>query len=550
MIVRDEGLSFVKSLGRILFFLCLLPGFVTYVHLRQEVSLPSNELKGSGGSGSSDVHSWQKSLFSDKNHIADIASHSYYWLPASAVIKNANRPDRIRHSYWNLIVHKIPATSFFITLNVLLAFYYWNHNIQPTAVAKIYTNMVAGGEIWRSFSGPTAHFDLWHLALNMMSLSALGKEIEGSRILSSLAFWMYNITFIPFIAGLWIGMQWIADHLAHARSRSTSSDNLHKPTVGYSGVLFAWMVVASLEQQSTCPVIFMPDLCFKTYDMNGFKWSWSPIVQLIVMQVLLPRVSFIGHLAGILAGFLLHWGVMPLKLMHPANAIPILHLIYLGCCRKITSLQSIQASNAEPTHANRLLGLLFCQLLLMAISAVTFGPTSTFAIAQVPVALLWYFYSNERKKSCGSGSQSASLTLARGLTFCSVLALATDSMTLASWIALNTWSSFIILLMFTRFIVVLLSMLMAITILPASEAGIFWYVFEFTVLEPSRMLVCHPWIGRFFNGKFVAGLATPAVRGLPFGGEGRRLGGGSSQEDISENPSTEEISQLLKNDRV
>jgi hypothetical protein len=103
MVVRDEGLSFVKSLGRIVFFLCLLPGFATYAHLRQQLSLPSNEIQGlAGGIVGSNDNSWQKNDFSDKHHIADIASHSYYWLPASIVNKNANRS---QHSYWNLIVH-------------------------------------------------------------------------------------------------------------------------------------------------------------------------------------------------------------------------------------------------------------------------------------------------------------------------------------------------------------------------------------------------------------------------------------------------------------
>jgi uncharacterized membrane protein YgcG len=118
-------------------------------------------------------------------------------------------------------------------------------------------------------------------------------------------------------------------------------------------------------------------------------------------------------------------------------------------------------------------------------------------------------------------------------------------MTLASWIVFKIWTPVIILLMLTKFMLVILSMLMAIAQLPSVEVGIFCYVFDLTVLQPSRILVCHPWISRFFNGKSIVSSATPSASGFPFGGEGRRLGGGSSQDDISENPCTEEISQLL-----
>lgn len=75
------------------------------------------------------------------------------------------------------------------------------------------------------------------------------------------------------------------------RLRKTSS-------VGYSAVLFAWMVVSTMERtQPTCPIPFFSDVCFSTYSVPGMsflKFNVSPIVSLFVAQFIMPRVSFMG----------------------------------------------------------------------------------------------------------------------------------------------------------------------------------------------------------------------------------------------------------------
>ncbi|KAL7452223.1 hypothetical protein ACHAWC_003945 [Mediolabrus comicus] len=95
------------------------------------------------------------------------------------------------------------------------------------------------------------------------------------------------------------------------RLRETSS-------VGYSAVLFAWMVISTLERdQATCPIPFFNDLCFSTYSYGELKFNISPVVSLFVAQFIMPRVSFMGHLAGIICGFGLHWGWPPIEIGSP-----------------------------------------------------------------------------------------------------------------------------------------------------------------------------------------------------------------------------------------
>lgn len=227
---------------------------------------------------------------------------------------------------WILLTQQIPATSLLIALNVALAYLYWDRRVDPSVVAKVYDSMVNQPfEIWRSFTGSTAHFSVWHLGLNMMSFTALGREVEPR--FSSLVFLYYNISLMPIVTMIWLSLHWVGMRYFHGANQC--------PTVGYSGVLFAWMVVAALEQPQTCPVIFFPNLCFQTYQLGVFRFSLGPVVQLFVMQLILPRVSFYGHLSGIVAGFFMHWGLLPIRLVQPWILVPLLYSLYLRFVRQI-----------------------------------------------------------------------------------------------------------------------------------------------------------------------------------------------------------------------
>jgi len=217
-----------------------------------------------------------------------------------------------------------PATTFLLLLNTGLAFYYWNHRISPSTVCKQYTKIVIDHEWWRGFSGALAHFEPLHIGFNMMSLHTLGKELEGG--FGSIVFLVYNVAFIVLTTMVMMAMvygrlRWIQHKLDRTGNNSPHLQQVYQEqqqrlretsTVGYSAVLFAWMVVSTMERkQATCPIPFFSDVCFQTYSVPGLpflKFNIAPIVSLFMAQFIMPRVSFMGHLAGIVCGFCLHWG--------------------------------------------------------------------------------------------------------------------------------------------------------------------------------------------------------------------------------------------------
>lgn len=214
-----------------------------------------------------------------------------------------------------LFIIRHPATILLLLLNIGLAFQYWNHRINPSSVCKQYSKIVDNHEWWRGLTGATAHFEPLHIGFNMMSLHTLGRELEGE--FGSINFFMYNVTLVVMTTIVMMAM--VYGRLRWQQSHHLSPDQqLHlreTSTVGYSGVLFAWMVISTLErEQPTCPIPFFNDVCFSTYSFGQVKFNIAPVVSLFVAQFIMPRVSFMGHLAGIICGFGLHWGWPPIEI--------------------------------------------------------------------------------------------------------------------------------------------------------------------------------------------------------------------------------------------
>ena len=108
--------------------------------------------------------------------------------------------------------------------------------------------------------------------------------------------------------------------------------------MGYSGVLFAWVTVAATASPSFCPLPFLGaagclptvalPLPFSFFQAAGagaalpaMRFNAAPVVLLVVTSLIMPRVSFVGHLAGIAVGFPLAWGMLDAAASPPTTVI-------------------------------------------------------------------------------------------------------------------------------------------------------------------------------------------------------------------------------------
>ena len=431
------------------------------------------------------------------------------------------------------VIFQIPTTSFLILLNCSLAFLYWNKRISPETVAKMYNRIIpsasqsptiATTEVWRVLTGTTAHFEPLHLGMNMLSLSALGKELEGRQEFTSISFLMYNISLMVLVPAIWLGLQRIV------QKYYPNHFDANTATVGYSGVLFAWMVVASLGQTSTCPIIFAPNVCFPTYELVGpFKFSFSPLVQLAVMQMILPRVSFTGHLSGIIVGFLVHWELIPIRYFQPVLMVPILYLIYLWKIRKACPT-SVDSSERSQNPMSRIKTILGYQVVVLIYSVTILGPINSTTLSFAVTIIYWYQLYQAVLQIDDPYNHVA--TWSKAYIFIAVLVLITDAMTIGGWAAFSSLKVMPTIVMLVRAILLFVSMIVAQTTVSTMDEGIFEWTLNYTTLHPCRELShAYPWlVGSSSDHAPLSNTILPVRSASAFVGTGHRLGGSNSHK--------------------
>lgn len=327
----------------------------------------------------------------------------------------------------NLEFMQLPATTFLMAVNVLLAIVYWKNQTDPSSVCKEYRKIVLDKEYHRSFTGATAHFEPLHLGFNMMSLYALGSELELRY--GSIPFLFRNLALIPMTTIVMMTLVWI-------QIRYTGNDELkYTRTIGYSGVLFAWMVISSLERDSMCPVPIAPDVCFHTHVVSvgslDLKWNFGPMVQLVLAQVIMPRVSFIGHLAGIICGFIMHWNLLWAEIVwSPQVFIPLLLLLELWKVKgSLFTYQRIGMSETMSSHHMIRTGskILFGTFVSVMLSFYVWEPFSSPVLNQMLLALILHIACKHTNASLGNYSESDILRIWMYTLVTVILTIVTDA---------------------------------------------------------------------------------------------------------------------------
>lgn len=147
-------------------------------------------------------------------------------------------------------------------------------------------------QLWRLITGAFLHGGILHLCMNMLSFTQLGLTFESH--VGTLSYF-YHIIIFGLISSTFHTLIAFIMYIGGDSSQWSSS------AVGFSGILFALIVVditiSGGDQRSILGLFLVP------------SWLY-PWAMLLIMSLLIPNVSFLGHLSGIIAGYLYQFNIL------------------------------------------------------------------------------------------------------------------------------------------------------------------------------------------------------------------------------------------------
>eukprot|EP01138_Halocafeteria_seosinensis_P007151 gb/GECG01007312.1/.p1 GENE.gb/GECG01007312.1/~~gb/GECG01007312.1/.p1 ORF type:complete len:296 (+),score=11.46 gb/GECG01007312.1/:1-888(+) len=189
-----------------------------------------------------------------------------------------------------------------VNIGIFVAQSLFDFSVGEYAIAA--APVIYNGQIYRIYSAALLHGGLMHIGMNMMSVMSLGSALEsifGTGPYMILVFWMMTLG-----GSLYVGVSWIIHFLP---SPVGGVAKLYQPAVGFSGVIFSMAVLeTALSPFPTRSVFGLFEVPTKLY----------PWVLMALIQVIMPNISLMGHLCGILAGFMYIYGA--LNWVFPSNA--------------------------------------------------------------------------------------------------------------------------------------------------------------------------------------------------------------------------------------
>eukprot|EP00752_Nemacystus_decipiens_P008912 g7957.t1 len=183
-------------------------------------------------------------------------------------------------------MHSYPATcllaAVFVTVYVVMS----RRRVSPTSMGSSYRHLLVRSEWWRVLTAAVAHSGVLHLGFNVVSLWSC------RRVEAELGSWPYLVA----SAHLMILGEVLEKMIMHVLLKTGRVADV--VSCGYSGVVFAWIVVLALKPDAPTRVV------------GGLVFSGLSYVlfNLVVMRILIRRSSFMGHLAGVSAGVLFSTG--------------------------------------------------------------------------------------------------------------------------------------------------------------------------------------------------------------------------------------------------
>jgi len=189
-------------------------------------------------------------------------------------------------------------------------------------------------EYYRIITSSVFHADFMHIGMNMLSTSAISTVVEKRMGTLRHAFsilWAILLTGFIYLISAWAVNFFLGyDEL------------LYLPSVGFSGIIFHMLVVECNFSPSHSRSVF------GFFSVPSYLYPWA---LLILLQVFMPNVSFLGHLAGIISGTLQYYGIFEFLLVGESFLVEMESWGVISTLTNITNFvrtPSRSASQQEP----------------------------------------------------------------------------------------------------------------------------------------------------------------------------------------------------------
>lgn len=172
-------------------------------------------------------------------------------------------------------------------------------------------------QVYRIYTSVVFHGSLLHVMFNMMALVPIGSGLE--RIMGSVRYLHVTLLLATCNAVLHLLIAYLAAH----NPVHPYPFFMDECTIGFSGIIFAMIVMeTSLNGNQSRSV-------FGLFNVPGKWYAW---ILLILFQLLMPNVSLLGHLCGILSGFAYTYGLFNYFLLGLTSYTAIENSTMLACC--------------------------------------------------------------------------------------------------------------------------------------------------------------------------------------------------------------------------
>ena len=162
------------------------------------------------------------------------------------------------------------------------------HNFTMCPKEVIYNH-----ELYRFITSSLFHGSLMHIGMNMMSTMAIGGMLEkqiGTFMMGLTILWGIVLT-----STIYVFISWLL-YAVFGYEKMMLQHSL-----GFSGVIFQLSVLESNMNPNRSRSVF------GVFNVSARLYPWA---LLVVLQFIMPQISFLGHLSGILIGTLQYYGVL------------------------------------------------------------------------------------------------------------------------------------------------------------------------------------------------------------------------------------------------